>query len=575
MKLSLWAPYAHTVEYLTSQSAVLATPEDAGMWSVDLPAGERYHIRLDGGMNLPDPRSMCQPEGPHGPSVVVDPSQFVFHHDRDAGDLTGRVWYELHVGTFTPEGTLTALIDKLDDLCELGVDVIELMPIAPTPGTRNWGYDGVSLFAINPVYGTPQDLVTLVDAIHARQMAVALDVVYNHLGPDGNYLAQFGPYFTDHHHTPWGEAVNMDAPGSRHVRQYLIDNALQWLENYHFDALRLDAVDYLYDDSSRHILAELSDAVGEASARSGRTFTLVYESDANDPVTFTPTSAGGRGADAQWADDIHHALHVWLTGETNAYYQDYVEPGTLEKALTDGFTRIGQISRFRGVKSGAPLPANVSGHVLMVYDENHDQIGNRYLSDRPTEKLSPGQIVLSRGLILLSPFTPMLFMGEEWATTQRFPFFTDFSDEIGQHILAGRMNEFSDWGFTSDNETMIDPQSRQAFDLGHINWDEAQLPTHKRIREFVRQLIALRKSTPDIASGDRSATTAHVDAYGGWLRRGDTLVVFSQVDHDNTVNAPVEDRSVVLSWEPVRISAQTVTFSGSGLAILQSNGASL
>lgn len=567
MKLSLWAPNATDVTYETNHGPMPAAPAENGMWEIDLPVDERYQIRLDGGMPLPDPRSMCQPDGPHGVSEVVDPASFVFHHDRDAGDLTGRVWYELHVGTFTEEGTFLSAIEKLDALAQLGIDVVELMPIVPIPGKRNWGYDGVSLFALNPAYGRPEDLVALVDAIHERGMATALDVVYNHLGPDGNYLAQFGPYFTDSHHTPWGSAVNMDAPGSEHVRRYVVDNALQWLEHYHFDALRLDAVDHLKDDSPRHILAEISDAVGEASRRTGRTFTLAYESDANNPRTIAPTSAGGRGANAQWADDVHHALHVWLTGETNAYYQDYAEPGTLEKALVDGFTRTGQVSKFRKVAWGQSLPADVNGHALIVFDENHDQVGNRYLSDRPTEKLTPGEVAISRALILLSPFTPMLFMGEEWGTKRRFPFFTNFGNDIGQHILAGRMNEFKDWDFGSTHEDMLDPQTTEAFEAARLDWSEADSPEGSRMRTFVRKLIRLRHASPDVASGNRVETEAHVGADGGWLRRGETLVVFSKVAGD--VAAPIDGREPVLEWEPVRAEANSVRFSGSGIAVFQ------
>lgn len=572
--IRIWAPTALKVDIETAESRTELTADGQGYWEGSLPAGTRYYVHVDDGMRLPDPRSMRQPEGAHGPSEAVDPASFTFTYpDYDAGKLDGAVYYELHIGTFTREGTFRSAIDKLDHLKDLGVDAIEIMPIAPIPGNRNWGYDGVQIFALNEAYGAPEDLVALIDAIHERGMAAVLDVVYNHFGPDGNYLAQFGPYFTAKHTTPWGEAVNLDDAGSPEVRRYIIDNAKQWLRDYRFDGLRLDATDFLKDDSEKHILAEISDDVATLGSELGRTFSISVESDFNDPITITPTSDGGRGGDMQWVDDIHHSLHVWLTGETNGYYRDYTPGEALETVLTKGYFRAGQYNSFRGSEWGHPLPDSVSGHRLVAYDENHDQVGNRLLSDRPSEKLNLDQLAVSRTIILLSPFTPMLFMGEEWATTKRFSFFTDYGPEIGSTIKAGRLEEFKDWDLTSvygdTNPQMPDPQDISTFEDAKLDWEKASEPDNARFLSYVRDLIALRKSDPDVASGDRSQTQAHIGADSGWIRRGSTLIVFTINTSGAVVEAPIEHREPVLGWDEYTSTSSSATFTGAGVAILR------
>lgn len=577
MKISVWAPNAERVTGVIDDESFSLVQEEPGYWNAELEPGTRYQLRLDSNdLLLPDPRSMCQPEGAHGPSMVIDPAQFEFQATNwECPDLRGKVLYELHIGTFTSEGTFRAAIAKLDHLVDLGVDAIELLPINPIPGTRGWGYDSVSIFALNHHYGTPEDLVAFIDAAHQRGIAVCLDIVYNHFGPDGNYLAQFGPYFTGRHHTPWGETVNFDGPVSGPVRQYVIDNALMWVRDYLFDALRLDATDFFIDDSPRHILADLSDAVHDFARGAGRNITLIAESNANSPLTITPVSQGGWGMDMQWADDVHHALHVWLTGETNAFYVDHAADDTLPRALTEGFTRIGQYSVFEGHAFGHPLPESVPGHALVVSDENHDQVGNRLVGDRPSHSLPIPDVAISRALTLLSPYTPMLFMGEEWAASTPFMFFTDHGPDIGQHIKAGREKEFESWDLASvytHGETMIDPQDIRAFTRSKLRWDEKDSGYHQRLNKFVAELIRLRKAIADLGSSDRSATSVALspDRNSGWMRRGDTTVVFAR-HADTDVFAPVCASEPYLSWDKVEVSDSSVHFVRPGVIVVRAN----
>ncbi|QTG76298.1 malto-oligosyltrehalose trehalohydrolase [Trueperella pecoris] len=577
--VKIWSPAATTVSVVLADSGreLALRPAGDGQFELERPldVGTRYFVRVDGGMKLPDPRSMCQPLGPHGPSEIVDPAAFVWH---DAGwrgtDLLGKVFYELHVGTFTDAGTFRAAIEKLDYLVGLGVDVVELMPIAPMPGQRGWGYDGVSIYAIHAPYGHPEDLAALVDAIHARGMSACLDVVYNHFGPDGNYLAQFGPYFTDRHHTPWGEALNLDGDGADQVRRYLIDNAKQWLVDYHFDALRLDAVPHLHDESDYHFLAQLSDEVKELGDDLGRHLTLTAESDLNDPNMVLPTSEGGFGMDMQWADDVHHALHVWLTGETNAYYVDYTDDHSLAQGFEHGFVRVGQELQFAAAPRGSVIPEELSGHRFMAFDENHDQVGNRLISDRPSLKLEPAELAVSRALILLSHYTPMLFMGEEWATTAPFHYFTDHGPELGAMIQEGRKAEFADWDMASIYgdipAVMLNPQEEQTFLASKLPWHELDDSAHRRMHDFVRALIELRRSDPDVGAGDRSRTHVHVDGRAGWMSRGQTVVVFSVSPTPVTVPAPVAGKEEVLAWEPTQATTDGVYLRSPGVAVYQS-----
>jgi maltooligosyltrehalose trehalohydrolase len=513
-RFTLWAPNA------TGVDLVLPSPNGAdraarrlpmtstgdGSFALEVPDaghGTDYTFALDGGSPLPDPRSAWQPAGVHGPSRVFDPAR---HAWQDAGwpgrDLLGAVVYELHLGTFTPQGTLDAAAEKLDHLVELGVDVVEIMPVAAFDGRWGWGYDGVDLYAVHAPYGGPEALQRFVDACHGKGLAVCLDVVYNHLGPSGNYLASFGPYFTDKHDTPWGDAVNLDDEGSEHVRRWIVDNALRWFEDFHVDALRLDAVHALVDDSPRHLLAQLSDETASLAARLGRPLSLVAESDLNDPRMVEPTSAGGLGMTAQWSDDFHHALHSTLTGETQGYYVDFEGVDVIARTLTQVFRHAGDVSAFRGKPWGKPVdPARHRGHRFLGYLQDHDQVGNRALGDRLSATVSPGRQAAGAALYLTSPFTPMVFMGEEWAASTPWQYFTDFPDpDLGAAVRNGRRSEFAEHGWDADD--VPDPQDPTTREASVLDWAEPGKEAHARMLGWYRDLVALRRAEPDLLDDD-------------------------------------------------------------------------
>jgi len=554
VRAEVWAPEAETVELVVGPDAreVRAlTRADGGWWHDDreLPHGTDYAFRLDGGPARPDPRSAWQPAGVHGPSRVFDTAAFAWTDDGWAGvDVRGRVLYELHVGTFTPEGTLDAAAQRLEELVELGVDVVELLPIAPFDGDRGWGYDGVGLYAVHEAYGGPAALQRFVDAAHAHGLGVCLDVVHNHLGPVGAYVGDFGPYWTDAHHTPWGAAINLDQPGSREVRAWIVGSALRWLRDFHVDALRLDAVHELKDESVPHLLAELSDAVATLADALGRPLSLVAETDLNDPVSLAPTADGGWGMTAQWADDVHHAIHALVTGERHGYYVDFGTPATLRHALTRVFVHDGGHSTFRGRAWGRPVPPGTDGHRFVVSVQNHDQVGNRALGDRPAQRLPSGALAGEAALVLLSPFTPMLFMGEEWGTRRPFPFFTSYAEpDLADAVRAGRAAEFSGHGWRElyDGEVQVpDPQDPATRDAAVLDRDERTRGEHAVLHDWYRTLVALRRSVPDLASGDLSATDLTWDgpetADGPWhgvlvLHRGRARVVVNLDDDERTV----------------------------------------
>ncbi len=588
----------------------------AGWWTSAEPLspGTRYLLAVDDNPPVPDPRTRRQPEGVHGPSEIVDFAAFPWTDAAWTGVPTrGAMTYELHVGTFTPEGTFAAAIEKLPHLVDLGVDIVEVMPIAPVPGTRNWGYDGVELYAVTENYGGPVGFAAFVDAAHALGLGVCLDVVYNHLGPDGNYLSLFGPYFTDTHATPWGDAVNLDGENSGPVRRFIIDNALQWVRDFHVDALRLDAVAYLIDDSERHILAELADEVHAFAAASGRHIGLIAESDLNDPLMITPTSEGGLGMDCQWDDDVHQALHVAATGETFAYYEDFAKPGALEKVFRHAFAHDGNYSTFREQFWGAPVPDGMDGHSFVVCTENLDQVGNRAIGDRPSATLEPGHISAQLALLMGSPFSPMLFMGQEWGTRGPFQFFTDHAESLGEAVAKGRQEEFADWDWlavyngndaaeggnsgdgssgdrgSSDSDssdagsgdggtdssapiTVPNPQDEETFLASKLDWDELKSADHARFFEFTKKLIALRKQVPDFRSGDLTSSEIVRLGDSGYLRRGSSYVVFSFEENARVV-IPHSELTTALTWgEPTiqstRPDTLEVTFTEPGAAVL-------
>ncbi|MCK6209275.1 malto-oligosyltrehalose trehalohydrolase [Georgenia sp. EYE_87] len=584
----VWAPAATAVDLVLpgarAASRLPMTAERGGWWAAPspLPPGTDYAFSLDGGPPLPDPRSPWQPHGVHGPSRTFDTGAHVWSDGGWAGrSVLGAVVYELHVGTFTPEGTLDAAAGRLDHLAALGVDMVELMPVAAFPGAHGWGYDGVALYAVHEPYGGPAALQRFVDAAHARGIAVCLDVVYNHLGPSGNYLGAYGPYFTERHQTPWGSAVNLDGDDAAEVRAYVVGNALRWLRDFRLDALRLDAVHALVDDSPRHVLAELSDAVAELEAEVGRPLALIAESDLNDARMVTPTAEGGLGMTAQWDDDLHHALHALLTGERQGYYADFGAAATLAKALTEVFVHDGEYSTFRGRVWGAPVPPETDGRRFVVFSQDHDQVGNRALGDRPSRTLSPGQLAVSAALVLLGPGTPMLFMGEEWGATTPFQYFTDHEEpELARAIQEGRAREFGTHGWAElygHDIEVPDPQSPATVEASRLDWAEPARPGHDRLLEFYTALVRLRHDEPDIASGDRTRTTVRLADDDSWLvlGRGGIDVVLNL--GSSATRVPLRDGAtdadVLLAWEPVTVRGETggagVELPAHGVAVLR------
>jgi maltooligosyltrehalose trehalohydrolase len=511
----VWAPLATTVEarLLTPTERCLPlTRGPRGYFSavVDgVPPGARYRYRLDGARERPDPASRWQPEGVHGPSAVVDPAAFTWHdQDWPGRPLAEYIFYELHVGTFTPEGTFDAVIPRLEALADLGITAVELMPVAQFPGERNWGYDGVQPFAVQDSYGGPEGLRRLVDACHTRGLAVVLDVVYNHLGPEGNYLGDYGPYFTDAYRTPWGDAVNVDGPDSDEVRRYFIENALAWLTDYHVDALRLDAVHAIKDFSARPFLAELATIVQDRAARLGRRCHLIAESDLNDARLIRPPARGGFGLDAQWSDDFHHALHVTLTGERDGYYEDFRGLADLATAFRRGYVYTGQHSAFRRRSHGGP-PTGVAAEQLVVSGQNHDQVGNRMLGERLGQLVSFERLKLAAAAVLLSPFLPLLFMGEEYGETAPFQYFTDHGDpDLIEAVRAGRRAEFA--AFTWRGEAP-DPQAESTFRRSKLDHALRDRRPHRLLWEWHQELIGLRRTLAPFARPRRGATSALAD----------------------------------------------------------------
>ncbi|GAA2243420.1 MULTISPECIES: malto-oligosyltrehalose trehalohydrolase [Kitasatospora] len=525
----VWAPEATLVEVEVDGVAHPMVPEAGrlGWWQADAPNGD-YGFRLDGGPPLPDPRSRRQPYGPDGLSRPVAHEDFRWSDTPWHGrPLPGCVVYELHVGTFTSAGTFDAAAERLGHLVELGVDFVELMPLCPFPGRSGWGYDGVSLWAVHEPYGGPDGLKRFVDAAHRKGLGVVLDVVHNHLGPSGNHLSAFGPYFTDRHHTPWGAAVNLDAPGSDEVRDFLIGSALAWLRDYRVDGLRLDAVHALVDGRALHFLEELGCAVTEFGEATGRPLFLVAESDLNDPRVTDPRQSGGFGLTAQWSDDFHHALHVVLTGESQGYYADFARRplAALAKTLTGGYFHDGSWSSFRGRSHGRPFPA-AFGHRLLGYLQTHDQVGNRATGDRISATLSPGRLAGGAALVLTSPFTPMLFMGEEWGATTPWQYFTDHTDPaLAEAVREGRRREFTEFGWTSDQ--VPDPQAPATVLASVLDWTEPRREPHLGLLDWYRRLIRLRRAHPELADPDLSAVRVAYDEQEGWLvvHRGPYRVV--------------------------------------------------
>jgi maltooligosyltrehalose trehalohydrolase len=482
----------------------------------DAAPGDTYCFVFDDGRTRPDPVSRSQPHGVHGPSQIVGPGAFAWSDGDWKGiALEDYIFYELHTGTFTPEGTFAGIISKLDYLRELGITAIELMPVAEFPGSRNWGYDGVDLYAPHSAYGGPEELKRLVNACHQAGLAVVLDAVYNHVGPEGNYLSDFGPYFTDRYRTPWGPAMNYDGPGSDGVRRFAIENALYWLTEYHIDGLRLDAIHGIFDSSVFHILAELRDRFKDQAAHLGRRAWIIAESDLNDVRVLNPREIGGLGLDAQWHDEFHHALYGYLTGANRAYLAGFDRLRNVQKAITEGFVHDGGYSAFRGRHFGSSS-RDQPGQRFVAFLQNHDQVANTSQGSRLSRLVSFEQYKVAASLLLCSPCLPLLFMGEEFAETAPFQFFTSYGDpELARATTEGRRMEFGEFARAGDFE---DPQALETFERSRISWSLIDEPEHHSMLRLYCELIALRKRWPCLGNGRKDLTRVDFDEQGRWLR---------------------------------------------------------
>jgi len=495
----VWAPQAQSlVARVLGRGDFPLQRDENGVFAatLDARAGDRYFYIVDGGRPLPDPVSRFLPEGVHGPTEIVDPSTFAWtDHTWRGLDLRDYILYELHVGTFTPAGTFEGVIEKLPYLKSIGISALELMPIAAFPGTRNWGYDGVSPYAVQASYGGPEGLRRLVDAAHRTGLAVMLDVVYNHFGPEGNYLAQFGTYFTDKHRTPWGQGINYDQPGCEHVRRYIRENALHWIREYHLDGLRLDAIQTIQDDSPLDIVSEITLAVHNLESELGRRIVVIGETDENDARDLRRRAEGGRELDAIWSDDFHHALHTLLSGEKQGYYQDFAgRPELLARTLNEGFGFQGEPFAFWHDRPSGTSTAGIPLYSHVLCDQNHDQVGNRALGDRLTVMVPREARKVAAALLLLAPHTPLLFMGEEYGEPQPFQFFCDFGDPALQKAVSdGRRHEFKDFDWTE----VPDPQDPATFQRSRLSWKQ-----DRDMLEWYRALLDLRRRY--VITGERT-----------------------------------------------------------------------
>ena len=560
--MRLWAPLANRVR-MDAGGEIVELARDGEWWSAPDPApGTDYEFLLDDSPEpLPDPASRWQPYGVHGASRVYDQSAYEWHDTSWTGrPLDTAVIYELHVGTFTPGATFDGAIERLDHLVELGVTHVELLPVNAVNGTWNWGYDGVLWYAVHEPYGGPDGLKRFVDACHARGLAVVLDVVYNHLGPSGNCLPRFGPYLKSDRNT-WGDLINFELPP---VREFVLDNALMWLRDFHVDALRLDAVHALHDTSATHILAELSQRVANLDRRRY----LIAESDLNDASIVTPVEEGGWGMDAQWDDDVHHALHALLTGEQQGYYCDFGSLPVLAKVLTSAFLHDGSHSTFRGRTHGHPVDrARTPGSRFVVALQNHDQVGNRAAGERLPELTSPGLLRVGAVLLLTAPFVPMLWMGEEWAASTRWPFFTSHPQpDLAESTGAGRLAEFKDHGW--DVSQMVDPQDPSAYREAILDWSELNRAPHAAVLDLYRRLIALRAQEHDLRDPRLDRVQVDYDEQARWVvvHRGRFRVLANLAAHEQQV--PIPAREIVLATDAAHIDGDTVRLAAESAAIV-------
>jgi maltooligosyltrehalose trehalohydrolase len=569
---AVWAPQRERVRVLVDGLPHPMTRDGAGWWRADVDASpsDTYAYLLDkDDKPLPDPRSRWQPNGVHRAGRVYDEHRFLWTDRSWTGrQLPGSVIYELHIGTFTPGGTFASAIERLDHLVELGVDLVEVLPVNAVDGPRNWGYDGVGWYAVTENYGGPDGFKQFVDACHVRGLGVLLDVVYNHLGPSGAYLDRFGPYFAGS--TIWGPTLNLDGPNSEPVRRYVIDNALMWLRDFHVDGLRLDAVHALRDSRATHLLEQLAVEVESLSAHVGRPLSLIAESDLNDPKLITAREGGGYGLHAQWTDDIHHSLHTTLTGESQGYYADFATAGLtgLGHVMTRAFLHEGTWSSFRRRNHGAPVDTRrIPGHRFLAYLQNHDQIGNRATGDRLSQTLSPGLLACGAALVFCSPFTPMLFMGEEWGARTPWQFFSYFPDPaLRKAVREGRTAEFAEHGW--GDVTVPDPNAESTFEDSKLDWEEAGKQPHATLLTLHRELIALRKAWPELSDPwlDEVEIDIDDDARTVVLRRGRLRVAVNLGPDAVTLELGPITR-ILLASEPVKGEDGALTLPPEAFAI--------
>lgn len=572
--IKVWAPDAERVEVKIRESRLDMERSEKGWWRVETPLavhGADYAFIVDGKEPLPDPRSPWQPQGVHGPSRVLDHGAFSWTDLQwQPPPLSSAIIYELHVGTFTPEGTFAGASQKLDYLKDLGITHVELMPVNTFSGSRGWGYDGVDLFAPHEVYGGPEGLKSLVNACHEKGLAVILDVVYNHLGPAGNYLGRFGPYFTRRYATPWGEALNLDGLQSDEVRRFFIDNALMWLRDYHMDGLRIDAVHAILDISAVHFLEQLAIEVEDLESSLGRYLLLIAESDLNDTRVIRPRAVGGYGIHAQWNEDFHHALHTALTGEQDGYYQDFGCLADLAKVLTRGLVYDGVYSKYRRRIHGRTA-VGLSGHQFVGCLQNHDQVGNRARGERIGHLVSPGLAKVGAALVFTAPFVPMIFQGEEWAASAPFQYFTDHDDpDLGKAVREGRRREFAAFGW--DPEDIPDPQTKETFLRSKLDWEERQREAHSDMLDWHRSLIGLRRRIPPLRVGRMERTTVQFGEEARWLimKRGPVLVVCNLSETERRIPYPeLGEEKIVLASEPgISPETERIRMPGHAVAVL-------
>jgi maltooligosyltrehalose trehalohydrolase len=566
-RISVWAPSAKAVDLIAAEQTCAMEESGQGWYgcNTELAAGDDYAFSVDGGESMPDPRSRWQPAGVHGPSRLVDSPRKRDRENWRGFPIRDAVIYELHVGTFTPCGTFESAITKLDHLVDVGVNAIELMPVAEFPGGRGWGYDGVDLYAPHSVYGGPEGLHRLIDAAHSRGIAVILDVVYNHVGPEGDYLGGFGPYFTNRYETPWGSAFNYDGEHSDEVRRFVLDNTEMWLREYSFDGLRLDAVHAIIDTAPQHVVEAIATRVDELAGELGRELWTIAESDSNDPRLVRDRERGGYGLCAQWNDDFHHALHALLTGEQHGYYEDFGGPDDVRTALLQTFVYAGQYSRHRKRTVGR-YAGDLPRDRFIVYSQNHDQIGNRAAGERLCHLVSGGRARMAAALTLLSPMVPMLFQGEEWAASTPFQYFTDLGDaHLQKAVTNGRRREFRAFGWPPS--AVPDPQAPETFRRSILKWEEILENDHARMLDWYRRLIELRRER--LLISDDSATT------NAWYDSARNLMLYTQNDllvccnlGDGPVDVPeASGATLLLSSDDTACSRAIPALTGDSVAV--------